>query len=192
MDYPITLSFKTFALAPQITVMDANGNVISYVRQKMLKLKEQVEVFYDTQRTQLYCNIAANKIIDFSATYNFTSPDGEHWGCIRRKGMKSIFRASYEIVTNTDEVYTLTEDSVMVRFLDSIFEAIPLVGLFSGFVFHPSYTITSPAGVACYQVKKQSHFFEGKFVIEKVAEDPNDALVYLSVLMMTLLERSRG
>jgi uncharacterized protein YxjI len=192
MNYPLTLTFKTIALSPQITVTDADGKIISYVKQKAFKLREHVEVFNDTERTQLLCDIRTDKVIDFSATYRFTSAAGEDWGCIRRQGMRSILKASYEIVNPNGEVFTLNEDSGWIRVADGLFGSIPLIGMLSGLVFHPSYTVTLPDGTPAYQVKKQSHLFEGKFIIEKIGEDSHDALVFLSILMMTLLEKNRG
>jgi len=51
MNYPLQLSFKIVAFAPQLKVTDANGATVCFVRQKMFKLKEAVEVFTDEART---------------------------------------------------------------------------------------------------------------------------------------------
>jgi hypothetical protein len=50
--YPLSVSFKIVALAPQLSVRDANGNLIAYVRQKLFKLKEAVTVYSDEGQTQ--------------------------------------------------------------------------------------------------------------------------------------------
>ena len=50
MDYPLHLSFKTMALAPQIAVTNARGQLIFYVKQKLMKLKESVAVYGDAQQ----------------------------------------------------------------------------------------------------------------------------------------------
>jgi len=50
MNYPLQFSFKIIALAPQITVTDSTGQVISYVRQKMFKLREQIEIHHGKDR----------------------------------------------------------------------------------------------------------------------------------------------
>ena len=97
MNYPLELSFKLIALASQIYVRDANGNLIGYVKQKLFKLKEDINVFADEGQTQLLYNIKADRVIDFSARYNFTDASGTPLGSIKRKGMRSIFRANYEI-----------------------------------------------------------------------------------------------
>ena len=43
IQYPLTLSFKVFALASQATVTDATGRTILYTKQKMFKFREHVE-----------------------------------------------------------------------------------------------------------------------------------------------------
>ncbi|MBD3291713.1 MAG: hypothetical protein GF393_02220, partial [Armatimonadia bacterium] len=88
MDYPLTLRFKILAIAPQISVEDAKGNLLYYVRQKVLKLKEEVTVFGDRERTQPRFSINADRIIDFSARYRFTDLDGNELGSVKRQGMK--------------------------------------------------------------------------------------------------------
>ena len=71
MNYPVELNFKKIALAQQATLTDAGGNSIAYARQKMFKLKEELEVFEDKTKSKRVCTIKANKVLDFSAAYNF-------------------------------------------------------------------------------------------------------------------------
>ena len=47
MNYPLDLSFKILAIAPQISVSDANGALVLYVKQKAFKLKEDVTIYAD-------------------------------------------------------------------------------------------------------------------------------------------------
>ena len=44
------------------------GNLIGYVKQKMFKLKEDINIFADENQTQQRFNIKADRVIDFSAT----------------------------------------------------------------------------------------------------------------------------
>ena len=44
MNYPLLLSFKIVAFAPQLKVTDVNGALVCFVRQKMFKLKEAVDI----------------------------------------------------------------------------------------------------------------------------------------------------
>ena len=93
MNYPIDFSFKLLALASQIYIRDANGNLLGYVKQKLFKLKEDINVFADEGQTKHLFNIKADRVIDFSAKYNFTDSSGKFLGFIKRQGMRSIWKA---------------------------------------------------------------------------------------------------
>ncbi|MGC4001817.1 MAG: hypothetical protein QM811_01145 [Pirellulales bacterium] len=88
--YPIKMTFKLLALAPQIYVTDAAGTSLFYVKQKLLKLKEHVEVFRDESQKQLLYNIKADRVIDWSAKYHITDAQGNDAGTIQRHGAKSM------------------------------------------------------------------------------------------------------
>mgnify|MGYP000594785739 CR=1 FL=1 len=50
MNYPLNLSFKIVAIAPQIYVSDAQGGSVCFVKQKLFKLKEDIIVFSDSSK----------------------------------------------------------------------------------------------------------------------------------------------
>lgn len=195
MNYPLELTFKIVALAPQIKVTDAAGETVCYVKQKMFKLREAVDVFTDETRTEKLCEIKADRIIDFSAKYTFFLPNGEAFGAVRRKGMRSIWRAHYEILDHETPELEIREENGWVKVMDGFFGGLPIIGAFAGYVFHPVYLIkTIGSEEIMARVKKQPAFWEGKFTIERTgAIDDGDQLrVMLSTLMMVLLERQRG
>ena len=194
MNYPLKLSFKLIALASQIYIRDANGQLIGYVKQKLLKLKEDINVFADEQQTQHLYNIKADRVIDFSAKYNFTDYRGTHIGSIKRKGMRSIFKAHYEVYEPTGALaMEIHEENAWVKVVDALVGELPVIGMFTGYFFNPAYII-SRSGAQLARLQKQPSFFEGVFQLEKLAElsDQDEALVLLSFLTMTLLERARG
>lgn len=195
MNYPLQLSFKIVALAPQLKVTDASGATVCFVRQKMFKLKEAVEIFTDEQRIGKLGEIRADRVIDFSARYIFYDGNGEAFGAVRRKGMRSIWRARYEILDHETPEMEIQEESGWVKLMDGIFGEIPILGLFAGYFFNPSYLISRlDSGAQMVRVKKQPAFWEGRFVLEQIGDiDEGDQLrVMLSTLMMILLERRRG
>lgn len=192
MQYPLTLKFKIVAVAPQITVTDANGNSICYVKQKLFKLKERVEVFTDSSKAEKLAEIGADKIIDWSATYTISDPAGNAFGAVKRSGMKSLWRTHYTIFKDGQKAYEIREGNPWTKFFDSLFEGIPVIGMLSGYVFHPTYEVKNNQGELCYHLKKQPAFLEGIFKIEETKDTPDDILVMMSVLMMSLLERQRG
>lgn len=194
LNYPLNISFKIAALSPQISVTDASGNLVFYVKQKLFKLKEAVTVFADVQQTQPLYKMGADRVLDFSARYNFTDQMETPLGAVKRQGMKSLWKARYDILDGDEVVMTIQEENPWVRVIDGFINQIPIVGLFAGYVFHPAFLISRMDETVIMRVQKQPAFFEGKFTIEKQAEfdDTEEKRMMLSVLMMLLLERTRG
>jgi len=194
MQYPLDLSFKIMALAPQISVTDASGGLVFYVKQKLFKLKEEITVFADAQQTQPLYKINADRVLDFSARYHFTDVNGTDLGSVKREGMRSLWRAHYDIFEGDALMMTIREENPWVKVLDGLFGQIPFIGMFSGYLFHPAFLVSRTDGTVVMRLKKQPAFLESKFTIEKQAEldEGRETRVLLSLLMMLLLERSRG
>jgi hypothetical protein len=198
LQYPLQMSFKIMALAPQIFIRDGGGRDVFYVHQKLFKLKEDIGVYSDSNKSRELFRIKADRIVDFSARYNFTdSNTGAAVGSVKREGMKSLWKASYNIFASDEQIsHHIKEDNPMVKVIDALLGEIPLVGIFSGYFFNPSYTVyQSGVETPILRIHKRPSFFEGKFEIEKLAEPANETeevRLLLSIMMMTLLERSRG
>ena len=194
MDFPLDLSFKIVALNPQVSVRDASGNVVLYTKQKAFKLKEAVTVFADEAQTRPLYTINADRMLDFNAKYNIADAAGRPLGAIARKGRKSLWRAEYEVLDGGGPPMTIREENGWVKVGDALFGEIPFVGIFSGYIFNPSYVLTNSAGAPLLRLSKQPAFLEGKFRIEKLAEmsEGDEILAVLGFLMMVLLERRRG
>lgn len=194
MNYPITLSFKLLALASQIYMRDANGNLLGYVKQKLLKLKEDINVFADENQQTLLYNIKADRIIDFSAKYNFTDASGRFLGSVKRQGMRSIWKSHYQISDANDQlIFEINEENAWVKVADALLGELPVVGMFTGYLFNPAYIVSRNQSPVA-RLQKQPAFFEGKFEISTQAQLPpaEETVVLLGLLTMTLLERARG
>jgi len=195
MNYPINFSFKILAIASQIYIRDANGGLIGYVKQKLFKLKEDINVFADENQTQLIFNIKADRVLDFSAKYNFTDARGNFLGSIKRRGMRSIFKANYEIYDSSDrQVMVIHEENGWIKVVDALIGEIPVLGIFTGYFFNPSYVVARMNEAPIARLVKQPAFLEGKFQMTKLAEltAEEENRVLLGLLAMTLLERTRG
>jgi len=194
MEYPLELAFKILALAPQISVTDASGGLVFYVKQKLFKLKEEVTVFADAQQTRPLYRINADRVLDFSARYHFTDVSGINLGSVKREGMRSLWKAHYNIFEVDAPVMTIREENPWVKVLDGLFSAIPIIGMFSGYILHPAFLVSRIDGTVVMRLEKQPSFFESKFTIRKQVEldEGGETRVLLSVLMMILLERARG
>jgi hypothetical protein len=196
IQYPLTLSFKILALASQATVTDASGRTVLYTKQKLLKFKEHVEIWTDKSQATRLADIKANKLIDWSARYFFTDSSGKPLGSVGRRGWRSIWKAHYEsFAAGSDTAaYTIREESPWTKVFDSLLGEIPIIGMFSGYFFHPSYIVSRADGQPVMRMVKQPAFWEGRFQIEKNANlTPHEELnLFLSLMMLVLLERSRG
>ena len=111
--------------------------------------------------------------------------------------MRSLWRAHYEIYSGDEQgsaEFTVQEQSVFIRFLDSLFSGIPVIGWFAGYPFNPTYIVTNSTGNEVMRLKKQPALWEGKFAIETVAElnPQQQTRILAALLMMILLESKRG
>lgn len=195
MNFPVDFTFKLLALASQIYVRDANGNLLGYVKQKLLKLKEDINIFTDESQQTILYNIKADRVIDWSARYTFRDGAGNVIGSIKRKGMRSIWKANYEITDAADNhIMSINEENGWVKVGDALLGELPIVGMFTGYLFNPAYLLTRADGSAVARLAKQPAFFEGKFRLTPQTQlSPEDEVrTLLAFLMMTLLERRRG
>jgi len=200
MDYPLTMSFKILAVAPQIFIRDANGNELMYVKQKLFKLKEAINVFSDQSQSEQVYAIKADRVIDFSARYNFTDRQGMDLGAVKRQGMRSLWKASYDVLEGDTAKFHIQEENAFVKLMDGCFQEIPLVGMFSGYIFNPAYVVTRPSGSGqpgqpVMRLAKQPAFLESSFSIEKIdpgLSEQDEEQILLSLMMLVLLERRRG
>jgi uncharacterized protein YxjI len=195
MNYPVDFSFKILALASQIYVRDANGALIAYVKQKLFKLREDINIFADEAQTQLQYNIKADRIIDFSARYTFTDNRGNVIGAVKREGMKSLWRSRYQIFDASGaQIMKISEEDPWVKVADALVGEVPILGLFTGYILHPKYLISRMDDREVARLEKQPSFFEGKFQLTSLGNMSTDEeqVVLLSFMMMALLERGRG
>lgn len=194
MQYPLTLRFKLMTFGQRITVTDASGKMLMFVKQKMFKLKENVEIFSDEGRTNLMFRIQADRVIDFSANYHFTDASGNDWGAVRRKGMRSFWAAHYQVMQDNQVDMEINEESPFKKVLESILGEIPVLGFVAVYLLNPSYIVSRPDGTPLLKLTKKPAIFEGMFTLEKLNDMPEDDELrsLLALMMLCLLERARG
>lgn len=113
------LKKQAIALTGKIRFYNPAGEVVLFSEQKMFKLREDIRVFSDEQKSQEILAIKARQIIDFSAAYDVVdSTTGEKVGALRRKGLKSILRDEWEVLDPSDNVIGLCfEDNMGLAML---------------------------------------------------------------------------
>ena len=196
--YPLHITFKIWTLSPnRVSVTDNQGKLLFVMRQKAFRLKEAIIVYGDEQLSQPLYEIKADRVIDFSARYNFSNPQGKDLGGIKRQGLKSLWSAKYDIfdrLAATVPMMTIKEDDPWVKVLDALFSEIPIVGMFTGYIFNPSYTLARASEVNVMKLSKIPGFLSRNFTIQKVdqLDEQEELQAILSILMMIFLERRRG
>ncbi len=192
MHFPLQIAFKRIALSPQVRVTDANGRLTHFVKQRLFKLREAVTVFADEAQTRRLFEIRADRILDFNAAYAITTVDGRVIGRVRRKGLRSLWRAHYDIQAG-GQMLEVREENPWVKVLDGFFSGLPVIGLFAGYWFHPAYRVTD-RGALVARVQKTPALTESRYRIEAhrpLEGDARDATLQ-GIFMMLLLERERG
>jgi len=113
------LKRQVFALTGKLRFYNPQGQLVLFSEQKMFKLREDIRIYSDEQKSQEVLSIKARKIIDFSAAYDVVdSATGQKVGALRRKGLKSILRDEWEVLGPNDEVIGLLfEDNMGLAML---------------------------------------------------------------------------
>jgi hypothetical protein len=117
-------------------------------------------------------------------------------GSVGRRGWRSLWRAHYETFdagANHPD-FSIHEENAGAKVMDSLLGGVPVLGLFSGYFFHPRYLASRSDGRPAMRLTKLSAFFEGRFRIEQLGElTPREELnLFSSFLMLVMLERRRG
>ena len=197
MQYPLTLSFKIIALAPQIFIRDAQGQELLYVKQKLLKLKEKIHVFSDSGQSRELYELGADRILDFSPRFTFRDTMGRVVGAVKRQGARSLLKASYEVYGPDERpIARIEEENAWIKLLDGLIGEIPIVGAFTGFFLNPKYQVVDLASQRpMLRVTKHRSFLESRFEIERLEAtlgETSETAALLAILVMVLLERERG
>lgn len=194
-DYPLQFEFKIGTLANDFIAKDTNGRTLAYVRQKMFKLKEAVTVYADdTKSTELF-KINADRWLDYNASYSLNMASGAELGRMGRRGRKSILKAHYDIFDKNDDAeFTIQEENPWTKLWDAFLCEIPVLSLFSGYLFNPRYIVKRTDGTEVIRLSKERSFFGRRFKVTKLSDlsAEEGERVMLSLMMMSLLERRRG
>jgi uncharacterized protein YxjI len=113
------LKRQVFALTGKLRFYDPQGQLVLFSEQKMFKLREDIRIYADEQKSQEVLSIKARQIVDFSAAYDVVdSATGQKVGALRRKGLKSILRDEWEVLDANDQVIGLLfEDNMTLALL---------------------------------------------------------------------------
>jgi uncharacterized protein YxjI len=113
------LKRQVFALTGKFRVYAPDGSLALFSEQKMFRLREDIRLYADEGKVQELLWIQARQIIDFSAAYDVVdSTTGVKIGGLRRRGVRSMFRDTWDFMDAADQpLGVLTEDSLVLGLL---------------------------------------------------------------------------
>lgn len=110
---------QAIALTGKFRFYNPAGQLVMFSEQKMFKLREDIRVYSDENKTQEVLSIQARQIVDFSAAYDVVDTAlNQKVGALRRRGWNSILRDEWEVLDANDNVIgKLFEDSMGLAML---------------------------------------------------------------------------
>jgi len=185
-DSRYTARRKFFALAGQVYIRRPDGELLCYVRQTLFKLKEEITVFADENRTEPLLEIRARQIIDFAAAYDVSDAiSGQKLGMLKRRGFASLLRDEWLVMDSEDRpVARLREASRWGALASRLLSLIP-----------QRYILETTDGKTVALVRQRFAFFVHEFDIDfpPAETDAIDRkLAIASLILLLLIEGRQG
>lgn len=192
----LDITMKILTLAPQFYIRDTHGQQVGYIKQKLFRFKEAIDIFSNDQKTTLRYKIASDRVIDFSANYHFISMRDGVIGRTKQHGLRSLWRTEFEILDQTGTRFFIRLNNPMVQFIEGLLSMIPLLGdilnMLSGYFLNPTYTVTTLSGDEVATMKKLPALWDGKYEIRasQTVNERDSELIALSLLTLILMQRA--
>ena len=132
---PIANIYQIFTVGPDGR---SGAEPLAYVRQKKLKIREQINFFTDDTQQVPLLRLQARKVFEFRGVTDVVIPSGQVIGSLKKNFGKSLLRSSWTVLgANGQPVATAQESSMFIAVLRRIWGAIPYVGDIPFFIpFH--------------------------------------------------------
>jgi uncharacterized protein YxjI len=123
--------------------ISAGPTPIAFVRQKRMAIKEDIRFYADESETRELWRIKARSMMEISARYDVTTPEGETIGVLGKVFGKSLLRSTWQILDSAEQALAVaTERSMSIAVLRRLIEVVPY-GDFVPIPFH--FTIDAGA-----------------------------------------------
>jgi hypothetical protein len=126
---------KILGEAFHIYADDSQTELLGYCELKAFKLKEDIRIYTDEEKTTELISIKARSILDISAGYDVVdAQSGSSLGSYKRKGMMSLFKDTYKLLDQQDQEYAeLSEDSGLLALIRRF---VPFANILIPQIFH--------------------------------------------------------
>ena len=165
---------------------DSMQQLIGYSKQKALKLKEDIRVYSDEQKsTELIC-IKARSIIDFGAGYDITdSQTGEAICSFKRGGLKSLFKDSWKVMDSSgNQIGTIGEDSGILALVRRF---VP----FASLLIPQEFVLSTGTGSIVF-TQRMNPFIHKMFVTNIQSSGLDPRIVLAASMLLIAIEGRQG
>jgi len=98
-------------LGRKFRVYAPDGSMVAFVKHPIFKLRQEYTIFTDESETVPMMHVKARQVIGFNINFDvFDAASGQMVGSIRRRGLKSIFRDTFDLLGPGDQVVGLCEE----------------------------------------------------------------------------------
>jgi hypothetical protein len=105
---------------------DQQGELVAFVRQKRMALKEDLRAFADESETQEVFRIKARSVMDVAGRYDVAAPDDQRIGTLAKVFGASLLRSTWRVLgPDESELFTAQERSAPVAILRRIAQLVP-------------------------------------------------------------------
>jgi hypothetical protein len=130
----------------EVSLLDGAGQPgapVAYVRQKRLKIREDIRFYEDEQQTRELFAIKARTVFEFAGVHDVVDAQGGKIGVLAKQFRRSLVRSTWEVQDASGEVVIgAQERSVFLAVLRRVWGLIPYVGDIPFFIpFHFDFTV---------------------------------------------------
>ncbi|WP_244871972.1 hypothetical protein [Catellatospora sp. TT07R-123] len=133
----------------------SDGTMLAFAEQKRMKLKEEVTLFRDDAKTQVFASFKARSVLDLGATYDVKDQNGAPIGLFRKDFAKSLLRSTWHVEPGDGTKVTGQERSLFVA----------LLRRFSDVTWWPYHFDFVQDGRPVFSVEKKFKFFRDKYTV---------------------------
>ncbi len=107
----------------------SEGVPLVFVRQRRLKIREQIDFYGDEEEREVVLRLKARKVFEFRGRTDVVLPDGTVIGQLQKVFGRSLLRSTWQVLDpQSREVATAQESSLPLALIRRAWDAIPYAG----------------------------------------------------------------
>lgn len=143
---------QRFRVSTNVYEVSVGGVRAAWVRQKIMALRERLEIWTDESKSTLVCAVQGRAVLEARGTYGVTGGAGEPLGVLKKQFGRSLLRSTWHVeAADGTLVASVTETSLavaLVRRAKGLLDLVPVVGWVLSLLPLPipiAFTWTDPA-----------------------------------------------